>query len=61
MLQGRGSYEIDELVVKLHPVVVGDGIPLFHGAEFAPEQYDLAHSQAYDSGVVVLTYRKRVA
>ncbi|TLW91660.1 dihydrofolate reductase [Saccharomonospora piscinae] len=51
--------EIDELVVKLHPVVAGDGIPLFHGGGFAPQRYELADSAAYGSGVVVLTYRTR--
>ncbi|WP_027942300.1 dihydrofolate reductase family protein [Amycolatopsis taiwanensis] len=52
--------EIDELVIKLNPVVAGDGIPLFNGAGFAPERYDLTDTKPYGSGVVVLTYRKRV-
>ncbi|WP_158880975.1 dihydrofolate reductase family protein [Amycolatopsis anabasis] len=47
--------EIDELVVKLHPVVAGAGIPLFDG-EFRPERFTLAEHQVFDSGVVHLTY-----
>lgn len=47
--------EIDELIVKLHPVVMGDGIPLFAG-EFRPERFELANSRVFDSGVVHLTY-----
>ena len=49
----------DEPVVKLHPIVAGDGIPLFHGASFRPERYDLTDVQHYRSGVAVLTYDKR--
>ncbi|MER5390236.1 dihydrofolate reductase family protein [Saccharopolyspora sp. NPDC002686] len=50
--------EIDELFIKLHPVVAGAGIPLFDG-EFGPEQFDLTDTQVFDSGVVHLTYAKR--
>jgi dihydrofolate reductase len=49
--------EIDELMVKLHPVAAGAGIPLF-GGEFRPQRFRLVHSQAFDSGVLHLTYRK---
>jgi dihydrofolate reductase len=50
--------EIDELIVKLHPVVAGAGIPLFDG-EFAPQRFTLAKTQSFDSGVLHLTYLKR--
>lgn len=50
--------EIDELIIKLHPVVAGAGIPLF-GGEFSPERYELADTQVFGSGVVHLTYVKR--
>jgi dihydrofolate reductase len=49
--------EIDELIIKLHPVVAGAGIPMF-GGEFAPERYDLADTRVFNSGVVHLTYTK---
>ncbi len=51
--------EIDRLIIKLQPIVAGDGIPLFHGANFHPERYDLTDVRHYRSGVAVLTYDKR--
>ncbi|GAA4861476.1 dihydrofolate reductase family protein [Saccharopolyspora cebuensis] len=48
--------EIDRIVVKLHPVVAGDGIPLF-GGDFSPTRFRLTRTQPFDSGVVHLTYR----
>lgn len=47
---------IDEIILKLNPVIFGTGIPLFSGGT---SQTDLAlmDSKAYDSGVVLLTYR----
>jgi dihydrofolate reductase len=50
--------EIDELFIKLHPVVAGAGIPLF-GGEFSPSQYSLTHTQPFASGVIHLTYTRR--
>ncbi|TKG69750.1 dihydrofolate reductase family protein [Prauserella endophytica] len=57
-LAGALRPEIDELVVKLHPVVAGAGIPLFSG-EFGPQRFDLADVRRFDSGVLYLTYTKR--
>ncbi|MER7014079.1 dihydrofolate reductase family protein [Saccharopolyspora sp. NPDC000359] len=50
--------EIDELLIKLNPVVAGAGIPLFDGG-FHPEQFDLTSAQPFPGGVVHLTYQKR--
>lgn len=50
--------EIDELVIKLHPIVAGTGVPLF-GGEFDPARYDLVEARPFSSGVVHLTYRRR--
>ncbi|QFU93820.1 dihydrofolate reductase family protein [Amycolatopsis sp. YIM 10] len=49
--------EIDEIVVKMHPVVAGAGMPMFSG-EFRPERYHLSKHDAYESGVLVLTYTR---
>lgn len=49
--------EIDELIIKLHPVVAGTGIPLFDG-EFSPSQFELTDTKPFTSGVLHLTYRK---
>ncbi|MER7077004.1 Dihydrofolate reductase [Saccharopolyspora kobensis] len=50
--------EIDELIIKLNPVVAGAGIALFDG-EFSPEQFDLTSAERIPGGVVHLTYAKR--
>ncbi|MEU6268116.1 dihydrofolate reductase family protein [Saccharopolyspora shandongensis] len=50
--------EIDELMIKLHPIVTGSGTPLF-SREFSPELFDLADTEVFDSGVIHLTYTKR--
>jgi len=49
--------EIDELVLKVNPLVIGAGIPLFAGA--VPGRLELTESSAFVSGVVVNTYRRR--
>ncbi|CAM05764.1 dihydrofolate reductase [Saccharopolyspora erythraea NRRL 2338] len=50
--------EIDELVIKLHPVTVGNGIRMFEG-DFDPAQFRLTRSQTFESGVLHLTYERR--
>lgn len=50
--------EIDELVIKLHPVVAGAGIRVFDG-QFDPTRYDLTDARPFSSGVVHLTYTRR--
>ncbi|WP_158882535.1 dihydrofolate reductase family protein [Amycolatopsis anabasis] len=50
--------EIDELIIKFHPVAIGSGIPLFTG-DFQPVHYRVTASHVYDSGVAVLTYSRR--
>lgn len=48
--------EIDELVLKVNPVVLGDGPSLFRSG-YQPRPFSLTASTAYGSGVVVNTYR----
>ena len=50
--------EIDRLVVKVNPVVIGAGIKLFSTDTFAVRPLKLTDHQVYESGVAVLTYRK---
>lgn len=46
---------IDELVLKVHPIVAGDGIPLFrHG--FEPHRFDRLETRTFDSGVTVCRF-----
>ncbi|TDD45153.1 dihydrofolate reductase [Kribbella antibiotica] len=50
--------EIDRLVVKVNPVVIGAGVKLFATDNFAVRRLKLTDHQVYESGVAVLTYRK---
>ena len=47
---------IDELVVKLNPVVFGTGIPLFSGTA-KQAALELSSSKTYENGVMLLTYK----
>ncbi len=47
---------VDEVILKLNPVLFGSGIPLFH--DFGePVDLHLAESKAYGNGVLLLRYR----
>jgi dihydrofolate reductase len=54
-LAGQLSGEIDELVVKVYPVVAGGGIPMF-GRGFAPSHLALTNHRILPDGTAVLTY-----
>ncbi|MEU6857777.1 dihydrofolate reductase family protein [Glycomyces sp. NPDC046736] len=56
-LAGALAPEIDEIVIKRHPVIVGKGVPMFDGA-FDPTPYALVENLTFDSGESVQTYRK---
>lgn len=48
---------IDELQLFLHPIMLGKGTRFFqHG--YQHQQWDLAESQTFDSGVVRLLYSR---
>ncbi|MFE3292271.1 dihydrofolate reductase family protein [Rhodococcus sp. NPDC059234] len=49
--------EIDEMIVKLYPVVAGAGIPAFSG-EFRPTMFALTGTRTFDNGTLVLNYRR---
>lgn len=48
--------EIDELIVKVNPVLAIDGIRLFEGL-FNPRELELSNRRAFASGVTWLTFR----
>ncbi|MGS2648788.1 dihydrofolate reductase family protein [Streptosporangium sp. LJ11] len=52
-LAGALLPEIDELIVKQHPVVAGSGIPLFTGS-FDPTRFTPASERTFRSGVRLL-------
>ncbi len=49
--------EIDELVLKVNPIVFGTGIPLFDG-EFPVERFTTGTPRVFTSGVVVTTFTR---
>jgi dihydrofolate reductase len=56
-LAGQLVDEIDELHLKVYPVLVGEGIPLV-GRQVAPIQWVLQSSQALPSGVQINRYAR---
>ncbi|MEU6366724.1 dihydrofolate reductase family protein [Streptomyces sp. NPDC046931] len=50
--------EIDELIIKHNPVVLGAGIPLFDG-RFAPTGFLPTSRRGFDSGVNIVTYTRK--
>lgn len=49
---------VDELILKLNPFLMGEGIPLFAGV-IRQTQLDLYEKKIYDNGVLLLKYRVR--
>ncbi|GAA2631532.1 dihydrofolate reductase family protein [Dactylosporangium fulvum] len=54
-LAGQLLPEIDELMVKRYPVMVGSGIPMFD-APFRPAPLSVAGTRTFGSGASVVTY-----
>ncbi|GAA3149550.1 dihydrofolate reductase family protein [Streptomyces rectiviolaceus] len=54
--------EVDELVVKTYPVLLGTGMPMFGGdpdAASVISEFALDASRVFGNGVVVRTYRRK--
>ncbi len=50
---------VDEIILTIMPVLLGDGIPLFPTlSKEIPLQ--LIHSETFSNGVVILTYQRLV-
>ncbi|CAM5424350.1 deaminase [Streptomyces spiroverticillatus] len=56
-IAGQLVEEIDELIVKTYPVLVGSGIPMA-SAGFALRHYELTSCRSFGNGVILSTYRK---
>ncbi|MEH1167098.1 dihydrofolate reductase family protein [Micromonospora sp. CPCC 205539] len=56
-LAGHLVDEIDELVIKRYPVVLGSGIPLFR-APFAVTGFALRDTRVFNTGATISTYAK---
>lgn len=57
-LAGQLLTEIDELILKVSPVALGRGVPLF-GSACAPVAFHLGTTRFFDNGVVMLSYQRR--
>lgn len=56
-LGGQLVGQIDEVQIKVNPVVLGDGIPLFAGMT-RPRAYEHADTRELPGGVLLSTYRR---
>ena len=50
--------EIDRLVLKVNPVLFGDGIRLFATRPYDPRRFELTGSRTFRTGVVMNEYRR---
>ncbi|TQJ08250.1 dihydrofolate reductase family protein [Lapillicoccus jejuensis] len=57
-LAGSLAADIDRLVLKRHPVLLGAGIPLVAGATDGPQPFAPVGSRTFGSGVVVEEYAR---
>ncbi|MEU7011359.1 dihydrofolate reductase family protein [Streptomyces sp. NPDC046332] len=52
--------EIDELIIKRHPILIGSGIPLFDGP-FTPTRFAPVATRSFDSGFAITHFAKELA
>ncbi|WP_406374445.1 dihydrofolate reductase family protein [Streptomyces sp. NBC_00647] len=57
-LAGALIDEVDELVIKTYPVVLGSGMPMF-GSGFDITEFTLDVVRVFGNGVLVRTYRRK--
>ncbi|MEV7991915.1 dihydrofolate reductase family protein [Streptomyces sp. NPDC086077] len=57
-LAGELIDEIDELVIKTYPIVLGSGMPMF-GSGFAVGEFTLESVRTFGNGVLVRTYSRK--
>lgn len=48
---------LDELIISVHPIVLGDGVPLFPRG-LPRQKFQFIQAQSFSSGLVQLTYRR---
>ncbi|WP_151478184.1 dihydrofolate reductase family protein [Streptomyces albicerus] len=57
-LAGELIDEVDELVIKTYPIVLGSGMPMF-GSGFAISEFTLGEVRTFKNGAVVRTYSRK--
>jgi len=55
---GQLAGEIDEMVIKTYPIVLGTGMPMFT-AEFPVLEFALDSTRTFENGAVVRTYARK--
>lgn len=50
--------EIDRLALKINPVVLGEGIPLFGSVGYSPMAWKPTRTQSFESGVIFAEYAR---
>lgn len=50
--------EIDRLALKINPVLLGDGVPLFGARGYAPQRWERTGTEAFGSGVILAEYAR---
>ncbi|MFE6024632.1 dihydrofolate reductase family protein [Streptomyces niveus] len=50
--------EVDELVVKTYPLILGSGMPMF-GTKYAQTEFALVSNRTFGNGAVVRTYSRK--
>lgn len=58
-LAGELIDEVDELIVKSYPLILGTGMPMFGDAKFAQAEFTLESNRTFGNGVVVRTYSRK--
>ena len=49
---------IDQMIISIHPIALGDGIKLFPHENLKRQQFKLVNHHLYDRGLIQLTYEK---
>lgn len=58
-LAGAVVDEIDRLVLKINPVVLGEGVPLFAGASYTARRFERVGLRTFESGVMIAEFTRR--
>jgi dihydrofolate reductase len=58
MLAAVLADEIDRLALKINPVLLGGGIPLFGARGYAPQRWENTGTQTFGSGVTLAEYAR---
>ncbi|RVU17262.1 dihydrofolate reductase [Streptomyces antnestii] len=57
-LAGELADEVDELVLKTYPVILGSGMPMFRSG-FAVTEFEPTRNRTFGNGVTVRTYSRK--